>query len=330
MFGPPGAAATAMSLLGGSVLGSGDASTRLLNGWLAWPVSLLKPYFAVTTQFVGQRCGALVFPWRRAVWQRMQLAVGPDVVGMPGAVPIYSAVSSSLVGAGNPYAAYGPSEPGGLMAATNADDEGSTGSVPVLFALPRDDANAPDLYVPVMAFVSYVLLVGIIYGLDGRFHPELLGATASWALVLGLLQSAGIKLATYLLSFGAELPLLDIMAYAGYQFVPLFLVAAVSLLLPSSLLRAWPLFFSPSFILFLYLALAYATFLLRVLRHAVLPESPNLYSPLRRKKIHLLLLLVLVHVLCSSLLIVTPAFPSSSSSPPLSSSSSGPPPPPIL
>jgi hypothetical protein len=33
---------------------------------------------------------------------------------------------------------------------------------------PRDDINAPDMYIPVMALVTYVLLVGISLGTSSK------------------------------------------------------------------------------------------------------------------------------------------------------------------
>jgi hypothetical protein len=47
------------------------------------------------------------------------------------------------------------------------------------FCPPRDDVNAPDLYVPLMAFVTYILAVAFIMGANGQFSPELLGNLAS-------------------------------------------------------------------------------------------------------------------------------------------------------
>ncbi|VDK42848.1 unnamed protein product [Anisakis simplex] len=37
---------------------------------------------------------------------------------------------------------------------------------------PRYDVNAPDLYIPVMAFISYILLCGFVLGIQQRFSPE--------------------------------------------------------------------------------------------------------------------------------------------------------------
>lgn len=38
------------------------------------------------------------------------------------------------------------------------------------FSPPRDDINAPDLYIPAMAFVTYVLLVGLSSGVKSKYY----------------------------------------------------------------------------------------------------------------------------------------------------------------
>ncbi|KAL2932083.1 Protein YIF1B [Bienertia sinuspersici] len=82
---------------------------------------------------------------------------------------------------------------------------------------PIYDINAPDLYIPTMAFLSYVMLAGLTLGLYGKFTPE----TVNWLLMKGLvgwfLEVSLLKLTLMSLSSG-ETPLLDIVAYAGYSF----------------------------------------------------------------------------------------------------------------
>ena len=53
---------------------------------------------------------------------------------------------------------------------------------------PREDINAPDMYIPAMAFVTYVLLVAIQRGADRQFHPEVLGLTSTTALTVAALE----------------------------------------------------------------------------------------------------------------------------------------------
>ncbi|XP_021907498.1 protein YIF1B-like isoform X1 [Carica papaya] len=82
---------------------------------------------------------------------------------------------------------------------------------------PINDINAPDLYIPFMAFATYLVLAGISLGLSGKFSPEAL----NWQFVKGMV---GWFLQVMLLKFsilslgGGEAPLLDTVAYAGYTF----------------------------------------------------------------------------------------------------------------
>ncbi|GLU04893.1 hypothetical protein SLE2022_220210 [Rubroshorea leprosula] len=82
---------------------------------------------------------------------------------------------------------------------------------------PLYDINAPDLYIPFMAFGTYVVLAGLSLGLQGKFSPEAL----NWLFIKGLLgwflQFMLLKV-TLLSLGGGEAPLLDIVAYGGYSF----------------------------------------------------------------------------------------------------------------
>ena len=49
---------------------------------------------------------------------------------------------------------------------------------------PSHDVNAPDLYLPLMAYVTYILVAGFVSGADGRFTPEVLGLTASTGTII--------------------------------------------------------------------------------------------------------------------------------------------------
>ncbi|XP_055814205.1 uncharacterized protein LOC129883603 [Solanum dulcamara] len=85
---------------------------------------------------------------------------------------------------------------------------------------PIYDINAPDLYIPFMAFGTYVVLASLSLGLQGRFSPEAL----SWLFIKGLvgwfLQVSLSKVTLFSLGSGEAL-LLDIVSYAGYAFAGL-------------------------------------------------------------------------------------------------------------
>ncbi|KAJ3197215.1 hypothetical protein HK101_005245 [Irineochytrium annulatum] len=89
------------------------------------------------------------------------------------------------------------------------------------FKPPREDLNAPDLYIPSMAFVTYVLIVGAMYGAAKNFTPDALGLTSTTALVVSVCEILFVKLGCYLLSISSDAPFMDLVAYCGYKFVPL-------------------------------------------------------------------------------------------------------------
>lgn len=130
------------------------------------------------------------------------------------------------------------------------------------YATARDDINAPDMYIPVMAFTTYVLLTSVFAGLHGTFHPKILGYITSKAIAFMAVELLILKLGTYLLSSGSKL--LEFVAYSGYKFIGITLTMLVSTLFTSSTFK-WAVFF--------YTALSNSFFLLRSLRYILLPDS---------------------------------------------------------
>jgi len=128
---------------------------------------------------------------------------------------------------------------------------------------PRDDINAPDLYIPTMAFVTYVLIVGLTYGLNNRFSPDLLGTTASLALIVLLLEILVIKLGFYLLNTRFSIPIFDIVAFCGYKFVGIVVNTTIGMILGRFLY----------YVAFIYTSFSMAYFMLRTLRLLILPEN---------------------------------------------------------
>ncbi|KAI1291279.1 YIF1-domain-containing protein [Xylaria venustula] len=134
---------------------------------------------------------------------------------------------------------------------------------------PRDDINSPDMYIPVMALVTYILLSTLLAGLRGQFQPELLGYTASKAGVVVIVEILLLKLGCYFLSISNESQLLDLVAYSGYKFVGIIVTVAIAELVNGGKGTGgwvgWSVFF--------YTFLANSLFLMRSLRYVLLPES---------------------------------------------------------
>ncbi|KAG9447019.1 hypothetical protein H6P81_013147 [Aristolochia fimbriata] len=85
------------------------------------------------------------------------------------------------------------------------------------YKAPIYDINAPDLYIPLMSFGTYVLLAGFSLGLVGRFSPEALSLLVTKGVLSWFVQFLLLKAILYSLRSG-EAPLLDVVAYTGYPF----------------------------------------------------------------------------------------------------------------
>jgi hypothetical protein len=146
---------------------------------------------------------------------------------------------------------------------TSRSSSSRPGESETIYLPPREDLNAPDMYIPLMSFVTYILLSSLLYGLSGTFHPELLGYTASSAMGSVVFELVVLKLGCYLLSIGNS-QLLDCMAYSGYKFVGVIVIILAKAMLGAGWLSRG---------VFVYAYAANAFFLLRSLKYVLLPEE---------------------------------------------------------
>ncbi|XP_064295799.1 latent-transforming growth factor beta-binding protein 4-like, partial [Phalacrocorax carbo] len=84
---------------------------------------------------------------------------------------------------------------------------------------PRFDVNAPDLYIPTMAFITYILVACLVLGTQNRFSPDSLGLQASSALAWLIVEVLAILLSLYLLAVNTSLTTIDLIAFIGYKYV---------------------------------------------------------------------------------------------------------------
>ncbi|CAG5004634.1 unnamed protein product [Parnassius apollo] len=84
---------------------------------------------------------------------------------------------------------------------------------------PRYDINAPDLYIPSMGYVTYVLLAGFMLGLQNRFSPEQIGIQASSALAYIIFEMILYLVTLYITNTTTNLKTLDLLAYSGYKYI---------------------------------------------------------------------------------------------------------------
>lgn len=147
----------------------------------------------------------------------------PGVTGFWSSLKIYFAVNNSYVVKKLSMILY----PIGVKKNQNwlrksAEEPGfdQTSDIRSKWALPKDDTCAPDLYIPLMSFITYVLLYGLYTGMGGAdFSPEVL-ITAIWRCFI--VQLCEVAVTMLGLSFiNGSIPFLDVFAYTGYKYVGL-------------------------------------------------------------------------------------------------------------
>ncbi|KAF2715889.1 ER to Golgi transport protein Yif1 [Polychaeton citri CBS 116435] len=144
----------------------------------------------------------------------------------------------------------------------------------VEFLPPRRDVNSPDMYIPLMAFVTYILVFALIAGLNGRFEPQMLGITFSNAAMVVGLELAVLLLGRYILSITSKSQIYEFVAYSGYKFVGISFTISISTILASGSGRGLV-----GWTVFAYTFLANALFLLRSLKYVFLPSENSAGNP---------------------------------------------------
>ncbi|KAG8037240.1 hypothetical protein GUJ93_ZPchr0023g33378 [Zizania palustris] len=125
---------------------------------------------------------------------------------------------------------------------------------------PIFDINAPDLYIPFMAFGSFIILAGFTLGFMGKFSPEAINLQFTRGLIGWALQTVILKGLVYLMG-GGEVPLLDLVAYGGYLF------AGLSLAVVSRLLSAYSYY-----VMMPWMSLCMGVFLVRTMKRVLFTE----------------------------------------------------------
>eukprot|EP01135_Chromosphaera_perkinsii_P003978 Nk52_evm21s265 gene=Nk52_evmTU21s265 len=158
---------------------------------------------------------------------------------------------------------------------------------------PRDDVNAPDLYIPSMAFVTYILLCGLALGTQGKFKPDALGVTASAAFGWLFIEVGMIYLGFYLLNVSGDVHILDVFAYCGYKYVGCVLTVICTIVSGSNIFAATALS--------LYLGFSVAFVVVKTLRLVILPESSssNFLSSHNKRRNYFLLLIAALQVIAT-------------------------------
>lgn len=150
---------------------------------------------------------------------------------------------------------------------------------------PRDAVNAPDLYIPLMGFVTYILVAGLMLGTQNRFTPEALGMLSSSAMAWMVLEVGALLLSLYILAVSTELKVFDLVAFSGYKYVGM-----VGILLTHIFLGE-----KAGIMFLLWMTGSISYFLVQTLRIMILPEvNSSNFGGGHKRRIYLLLFIALI------------------------------------
>jgi len=173
-------------------VGFSPSQASQLQQWFPNIVSTLRSYFAISHEYVSRKLLFLMFPFVTLVRHQSSWNGSSDSAGSGG----------------------------GIFSSSDSTDKHKLNNI-----------YCPDLYIPLMAFVTYILTCGLTRGTLDNFHPEVLSSTATYALVLVALEVLATKAGFYLSNYqGKGVKVLDIIAISGYKFVSLVVIVACGLL----------------------------------------------------------------------------------------------------
>lgn len=148
------------------------------------------------------------------------------------------------------------------LASTQPTGDGTQSSI--IYAPPSQDLNAPDLYIPFMSYVTYILLWAVFQGLKGDFHPQLFGYLASQTFACVIFDILIFRVGLYLLNCSTNGSFWDIVSFSGYKYVPIIVLLVLKHIVGGGLM-----FYG----CICLLACTFALFLMRSLRFLVLPSA---------------------------------------------------------
>ncbi|CAJ0591392.1 unnamed protein product [Cylicocyclus nassatus] len=147
----------------------------------------------------------------------------------------------------------------------------------------RDDVNAPDLYIPLMAFITYIIVSGFVLGTQGRFSPEILGILTSNAFIWVIIENVIIFISKYVLNISQSLSVWHSLAYSTYKFFGM--IICLLMFMAGGKTFYW--------CALAYTAVALVFFLLRTVKNFIF-DSPHFGGEDGRKRKLFLILFLLV------------------------------------
>lgn len=120
-----------------------------------------------------------------------------------------------------------------------------------------------------MAYITYVLIAGLVLGMQNRFTPEQLGIQASSALAWSIFELAVYSICLYVANIPTTLKTLDLLSFSGYKYVIIVASILVSMLFQKT----------GFYITLIYSGCTLAYFLIRTLKAKIMTEPTKAADP---------------------------------------------------
>jgi len=96
------------------------------------------------------------------------------------------------------------------------------------------DVEDAELYVPLMGFLTYLVLFAVEMGLAGAFKPSIFATCFEWSVFITLLETGIAKFA--FTAIDSSVSFVDLLAFTSYKYVYLSVLSVVLLIMPNPLL----------------------------------------------------------------------------------------------
>ncbi|VVC34589.1 Yif1 family [Cinara cedri] len=165
---------------------------------------------------------------------------------------------------------------------------------------PKSDLNMPDMYIPTVSFITYLLLLGLILGKQNQFSPELLSVQASRMLAWELFIVVVEMIFLYITNIQSSLCVLDLTAYSGYKYFGIVSCIPIGLIFGDAAFYISLMYTSITFIYFLL-------FSMRIKLNTT-PMVSNMVQPImiefqRKRTLYFLILALIIQPLTTWFLI---------------------------
>lgn len=142
----------------------------------------------------------------------------------------------------------------------------------------------PDLYIPFMAVITYILLLAGELEMQNKFRPETLGKISTQTIMAYLLEVLLIKGLSFFFE-AKEMELLDIASFFGYKYVYILAMKLSSLVLAQVLRK----------LLWVFLIFSSVMFLGKSLKHFLITHE--VVMEVKKKRMYFLFIAVLIDLL---------------------------------